>query len=110
MWDYIDSILTEIVPEETIAVETATGVARSKSKVVATTFLINLQKITFIQKILKEEVKPAPAQDGGDVDLFNKVTLKGACSSFMSSAATLENAIKSRLRDCISPELIVISV
>ncbi|XTZ10733.1 MAG: NifU family protein [cyanobacterium endosymbiont of Rhopalodia yunnanensis] len=110
MWDYIDNILTEIVQEETIAVETATGVASYKSKVAATTFLINPQKITFIQKILKEEVKRAPAQDGEDVDLFNKVTLKGNCSSFMSSAATLKNAVESRLCDRIFPELIVVSV
>ncbi|XTZ12521.1 MAG: NifU family protein [cyanobacterium endosymbiont of Rhopalodia inflata] len=110
MWEYINSILTEIVQEKTIAIETATGVVNSQFKVAATTFLINQQKITFIQKILKEEVKPAPAQEGGDVDLFNKVTLKRDCSSFMSSAATLKNGIKSRLRDRIFPELIVVSV
>ncbi|YAI82422.1 MAG: Fe-S cluster assembly protein NifU [cyanobacterium endosymbiont of Rhopalodia sterrenbergii] len=112
----IDDIIAEIVQEETIAVATATKIASSKSKVVSTTSLTNLQKITFIQKVLEEEVKPALAQDGGDVDLFDvegdlvKVILKGACGSCASSADTLKNAIEARLRDRISPKLIVVSV
>ncbi|MGP0128127.1 MAG: Fe-S cluster assembly protein NifU [cyanobacterium endosymbiont of Rhopalodia musculus] len=112
----IDDILAEIVEEETIAVEAATEIVRFKSKIAPTTSLTNLQKITLIQQVLEEEVKPALAQDGGDVDLFDiegnlvKVTLKGACGSCASSAATLKNAVEARLRNRISPELIVVSV
>jgi NifU-like protein len=106
-----DDILAEIVQEQTIAVE-AIEVAISKSKIAATTFLTNLPKITFIKKIIEEEVKPALAQDGGDVDLFGvelvKVALKEACGSCASSAATLENTIEFKYR--ILPELIVVSV
>ncbi|BBA79959.1 iron-sulfur cluster assembly protein [cyanobacterium endosymbiont of Rhopalodia gibberula] len=114
--DDILAELAEIVQEETMAVEAATEVALSKSKVVTTTSLTNLQKITLIQKVLEEEVKPALAQDGGDVDLFDvegdlvKVTLKGACNSCASSAVTLKNIIEDKLRDRISSELIVVSV
>ncbi len=108
----IDDILAEIVQEKTTAVTAATEVAQAKS----TTPLTNLQKITLIQQVLEEEVKPALAQDGGDVDLFDvegdlvKVVLKGACGSCASSTATLKTAIEARLRDRISPELTVISV
>lgn len=106
-----DDILAEIVQEQTIAVE-AIEVAISKSKIAATTSLENMPKITFIQKIIEEEVKPALAQDGGDVDLFGvelvKVALKEACGSCASSAATLENTIEFKYR--ILPELIVVSV
>ncbi|WP_267383981.1 Fe-S cluster assembly protein NifU [Cyanobacterium sp. uoEpiScrs1] len=111
----IDDILAEIVEEETIAVEAATEIAISK-RIVPTTPLTNIQKITLIQQVLEEEVKLDLVKDGGDVDLFDvegelvKVTLKGACSSCPSSAATLKNVIESRLRDRVSPELIVISV
>ena len=110
----IDDILAEIMQEETTAVVAETKNAHSK--VAATTPLTNLQKITLIQQVLEKEVKPALAQDGGDVDLFDvegdlvKVTLKGACGSCASSTATLKNAIEARLRDRISPELTVVSV
>ncbi|XLQ11928.1 MAG: NifU family protein [cyanobacterium endosymbiont of Epithemia adnata isolate EadnSB Bon19] len=112
-----DDILAEaeIVQEQTIAVE-AIEVAISKSKIAYTTCLTNLQKITFIKKTLEEEVKPALAQDGGDVDLFIdlfdvelvKVTLKEACGSRASSAATPKNTIEFKYR--IFPELVVVSV
>lgn len=110
----IDDILAEIMQEETKAVTAEAKNARSK--VAHTTPLTNLQKITLIQQVLEKEVKPALAQDGGDVDLFDvegdlvKVTLKGACGSCDSSAATLKNAIEARLRNRISPELTVVSV
>ena len=78
--------------------------------------LTNLQKITLIQQVLEEEVKPALAKDGGDVELFDiegnliKVVLKGACSSCSSSTFTLKTAIEARLRERISKDLTVIAV
>ena len=73
-------------------------------------------KANLIQQILEEEVKPFPAQDGGDIDLYDiegdlvKVVLKGACDACPSSTATLKLAIEARLKDRVDPELTVIAV
>ena len=110
----IDDILADISQEKATAVAAATEVA--EAKLAPEKPLTNLQKILLIQQVLEEEVKPALAQDGGDVDLFDvegnlvKVILKGACGSCASSTQTLKMAIEARLRDRISPELTVISV
>ena len=109
----IDDMIAEILQEKATAVAVATEVVKAKSE---TQPLTNLQKITLIQQVLQEEVKPALAQDGGDVDLFDvegdlvKVTLKGACGSCASSTQTLKIAIEARLRDRVSPDLTVIAV
>ncbi|MDJ0508771.1 MAG: Fe-S cluster assembly protein NifU [Crocosphaera sp.] len=109
----IDDLIAEIVQEKAAAVAIATEVVKAKSETLP---LTNLQKITLIQQVLEEEVKPALAQDGGDVDLFDvegdlvKVVLKGACDSCPSSTATLKMAIEARLRDRVSPDLNVIAV
>ncbi|HAC63250.1 MAG TPA: Fe-S cluster assembly protein NifU [Cyanothece sp. UBA12306] len=110
----IDDILADIIQEKATAVVAATEVA--EAKLTPNKPLTNLQKITLIQQILEEEVKPALAQDGGDVELFDvegnlvKVILQGACGSCASSTQTLKMGIEARLRDRISPELTVISV
>ncbi|WP_414579371.1 Fe-S cluster assembly protein NifU [Anabaena sp. CCY 9402-a] len=78
--------------------------------------LTNVQKIALIQKVLDEEVRPVLIADGGDVELYDvdgdivKVVLQGACGSCSSSTATLKIAIESRLRDRISPSLVVEAV
>ena len=109
----IDDMIAEIVQEKATAVAVATEVVKAKSETLP---LTNLQKITLIQQVLHEEVRPALAQDGGDVDLYDvegdlvKVILKGACDSCPSSTATLKMAIEARLRDRISQDLTVIAV
>lgn len=109
----IDDLIAEVLQERETAVAVATEVVKAKSEAKP---LTNIQKITLIQQVLEEEVKPALAQDGGDCDLFDvdgdlvKVVLKGACGSCASSTATLKMAIEARLRDRISPDLTVIAV
>lgn len=109
----IDDLIADIVQEKATAVAVATEVVKAKED---NTPLTTVQKITLIQKVLAEEVRPALAQDGGDVDLYDvegdlvKVVLKGACDSCPSSTATLKMAIEARLRDRVSPELTVIAV
>ena len=109
----IDDMIAEIVQEKATAVAVATEVVKAKSETLP---LTNLQKITLIQQVLQEEVRPALAQDGGDVDLYDvegdlvKVILKGACDSCPSSTATLKMAIEARLQDRVSPDLTVIAV
>lgn len=78
--------------------------------------LTNVQKIALIQKVLDEEVRPVLIADGGDVELYDiegdivKVQLTGACGSCASSTATLKQAVEARLRDRVSPSLVVESV
>jgi NifU-like protein len=78
--------------------------------------LTNLQKITKIQQVLEDQIKPVLAEDGGDVELFDvegdtvKVILKGSCSGCESSTETLKFAIEATLKDAVLPTLTVVSV
>ncbi len=78
--------------------------------------LTSVQRIALIQKVLDEEVRPVLIADGGDVELYDvegnlvKVVLQGACGSCSSSTATLKIAIESRLRDRVSPDVVVEAV
>jgi NifU-like protein len=78
--------------------------------------LTNLQKITSIQQVLEEEVRPVLAEDGGDVELFDVdgdrvlVQLKGACHSCNSATATLKGAIEATLKERVSESLVVEAV
>ncbi|WP_107666544.1 Fe-S cluster assembly protein NifU [Cyanothece sp. BG0011] len=109
----IDDMIADILQEKTTAVAVATEVVKAKSE---TKPLTNLQKITLIQQVLEEEIKPFLAKDGGDLELIDiegdlvKVTLKGACGSCASSTATLKGGIEARLKEKVSPDLTVIAV
>jgi Fe-S cluster biogenesis protein NfuA len=71
---------------------------------------------TRIQEILDAEIRPAVAQDGGDItlDRFEEgivyLHMKGACSGCPSSTATLKMGIESRLRELIPEVTEVVSV
>ncbi|MBR8828441.1 MAG: Fe-S cluster assembly protein NifU [Gomphosphaeria aponina SAG 52.96 = DSM 107014] len=115
----IDDILEEIAREQETALEVAQAVAIKKEKnpeILAVKNLTNLQKITLIQQVLEEEIKPLLISDGGDVELYDvegdrvQVKLKGACGSCESSTITLKHGIEARLRERVSPELVVLSV
>ncbi|EKQ67141.1 Modular FeS cluster scaffolding protein NifU [Leptolyngbyaceae cyanobacterium JSC-12] len=77
--------------------------------------LTTVQKIALIQAVL-HEVRPVLLADGGDVELYDiegdvvKVVLKGACGSCESSTATLKNAIEVRIKERVSPSLVVEAV
>ncbi len=78
--------------------------------------LTNLQKITLIQQVIEEEIRPVLIADGGDVELYDvdgdsvKVQLKGACGSCASSTDTLKIAIEGRLQKRVLPSLVVEAV
>ncbi len=63
-----------------------------------------------IVKILDEEIRPAVAQDGGDIsfekfeDGFVYLRMQGACSGCPSSMMTLKMGVETRLRESI-PEV-----
>ena len=120
----IDDLLYEVANEKEKSVEVATQVWQnnnpSPTPAESTTQtprpLTNLQKITLIQKVIDEEIRPILAEDGGDMELFDvegdvvKVILKGACSGCASSTETLKLAIEATLKEFVSPTLTVESV
>jgi len=115
----IDDIIAEVENEKETALKVAKEVATKKittSSDTAVKTLTNLQKITLIQQILEDEIKPLLASDGGDVELYDidgdkvKVKLKGACGSCESSTITLKQGIEARLREKVFSGLVVESV
>ena len=75
--------------------------------------LTNIQKIKLIQETLDREIKPALRKDGGDIELFdvsgNQVYVKllGTCASCSVSQVTLKDYVETKLRELVSPELVV---
>jgi len=87
---------------------TATAVAEAPVRTLTT-----LQKITLIQQVIDEEIRPVLIADGGDVELHDVdgdrvlVKLQGACNGCASSGDTIKYAIASQLRDRVLPTLTV---
>jgi NifU-like protein len=121
----IDDLLYEFANEKETSVAVATQVWQDNNPspapaATSTTQtpkpLTNLQKITLIQKVIDQEIRPILAEDGGDMELFDvegdvvKVILKGACSGCASSTETLKLAIEATLKERVSPSLTVESV
>ena len=69
-----------------------------------------------IRDILDNEIRPAVAQDGGDITLDRYedgivyLQMKGSCAGCPSSTATLKMGIESRLREAIPEVNEVVSV
>ncbi|MGK7951526.1 MAG: Fe-S cluster assembly protein NifU [Xenococcaceae cyanobacterium] len=114
----IDDLIYEVSAEQEKSVEVATAIATTSQPSPSPTAktLTNLQKITLIQRVIDEEIRPILAEDGGDMELFDvegdvvKVILKGACSGCASSTETLKLAIEATLKDRVLPSLTVESV
>ncbi|MCB2186724.1 MAG: Fe-S cluster assembly protein NifU [Deltaproteobacteria bacterium] len=75
--------------------------------------LTNIQKMKLIEETLEREVRPALKQDGGDIELIDidgdtvVVSLRGTCSTCAASQATLSQFVQSKLREFVTPELVV---
>ncbi|WP_412768518.1 Fe-S cluster assembly protein NifU [Leptolyngbya sp. KIOST-1] len=100
---------------ETVRAAAELAVAREQrsQEAAAPTPLTNLQKITLIQQVIDEEVRPILIADGGDVSLHDVegdrvlVKLQGACGSCASSTETLKYAIEAKLQRRVLPTLTV---
>lgn len=112
----IDDLLIEVAEARLAGISATPTSPAATATITAPKVLTNLQKITLIQQVLTEQIKPVLAQDGGNVELFDvegdvvKVILQGACSSCASSTETLKIAIEGTLRQQVSPNLIVEAV
>lgn len=78
--------------------------------------LTNIQKIGLITETLEREVRPALMRDGGDIELVDVegdkvlVTLRGNCAQCRVSSITLREVVQAKLREFVSPELVVLEV
>jgi len=78
--------------------------------------LTNIQKIRLIEETLQREIQPALKKDGGDIELVDvngdhvQVRLRGACSSCKAAPITLKDFVEKKLREFVTPELIVVEV
>jgi NifU-like protein len=118
----IDDLLAEVALERQ-EVELALETCLSLSPKPAPTVQVNsqprlttLQKVSLIQQVLEEEIRPYLMADGGDLELYDidgdrvQVILKGACGDCPSSLATLKLGIEETLRDRVSSSLVVEAV
>jgi NifU-like protein len=75
--------------------------------------LTNIQKIKLIEETLEREIKPALKQDGGDIQLVDVdgnrvlVNLRGTCASCSAAEVTLKHYVEAKLRELVTPELVV---
>ena len=82
----------------------------AKKKVI---HLTNIQKIKLIEETLAREIKPALKKDGGDIELVDVdgnnvlVKLRGTCATCSASQITLKHYVESKLRELVTPELLV---
>ena len=75
--------------------------------------LSNIQKMRLIEETIEREIRPSLQLDGGDIELIdivgNRVIVatRGACSACKSAPITLKNLVEAKLREFVSPELVV---
>ncbi|HOS60519.1 MAG TPA: NifU family protein, partial [Syntrophorhabdaceae bacterium] len=75
--------------------------------------LTNLKKMRMVEEIIEREIKPSLKQDGGDIELIDivdnrvLVATRGACATCQASQVTLKGFVEWKLKELVSPELIV---
>ena len=75
--------------------------------------LTNLQKIKLIEESIEREINPTLKKDAGRMELIDVdgnrvlVRLGGSCASCVKSPVTLKHYVESKLRELVSPELVV---
>jgi NifU-like protein len=92
-------------------IDSIQGTARPVAK--KTPALTNLQKIKLIEESIEREINPTLKKDAGKLELIDVdgnrvlVRLGGTCASCAKSPVTLKHYVESRLRELVSPELVV---
>jgi len=101
----IEAILAEIVGEKRKKPTPPPPPAGKK--------LTNLQKIKLVEETLEREIIPPMRADGGDLELVDidgntvYVALRGTCSFCPSAEFTLKKYVESKLKELVSPDLVV---
>lgn len=110
----IEDILLEVYPPQNTAVPSPARPVAVPTTPAPT--LTTVQKITLIQQVLDQEVRPVLMADGGDVELHDVdgdrvlVKLQGACHGCASSQDTVRYAIAAQLRERVLPSLEVVAI
>ncbi len=74
--------------------------------------MTNLQRIALITDTIDKEIRPTLVQDGGDLDLIDIagnevfIALRGQCAACSSATYTTES-IEAKLREMVSPDIVV---
>lgn len=109
-WDVLAEPLAELIKEhvqrgEAVLIEAATEEDDSNDSEI----------VRHIKQILREEIRPAVAMDGGDI-VFEKfedgrvyLHMQGACAGCPSSTMTLKDGIETRLKAAIPDIVEVVS-
>lgn len=75
--------------------------------------MTNIQKIRLIEETLEREIRPQLKKDGGGIEFIdfadNTVFVKlcGTCSTCSASQVTLKHYVETRIKELVSPELVV---
>jgi NifU-like protein len=75
--------------------------------------MTNIQKIKLIEETLDREIRPALQKDGGNIELIDVdgdlvyVKLIGTCAACSASQITLKHYVETRLREMVTPEIVV---
>ncbi len=75
--------------------------------------MTNLQKIKLIEESIEREINPMLKKDAGRLELVDVdgnrvlVRLGGSCASCVKSPVTLKHYVEAKLRELVSPELVV---
>lgn len=75
--------------------------------------LTTIQKLQLIQETIEREIRPSLRQDGGDIELVDldgrlvTVSLRGTCSQCRVSKVTLKDVVQAKLREFVSPDMVV---
>ncbi len=110
----IQDIIDDVWKHELSGQKATQSTARTEAQPQKT--MNTLQKITSIQHVLEEEIKPALAMDGGSIELIDvegnivKVKLHGACGTCASGSITLKGYVERVLQEKVLPELQVVQV
>jgi NifU-like protein len=86
---------------------------RAEAKPGAKPKLTNIQKIRMIEESLEREIRPSLRHDGGDIELIDVignrvlVATRGACKTCKASDITLKHFVEAKLRELVSPDLII---
>jgi len=75
--------------------------------------MTNIQKMKLVEETIKNEIAPALQKEGGDIELIDIVgdkvivALRGKCTQCLLSGWTMQNFVQAKLREFVSPEIVV---
>ncbi len=90
--------------------ETGGGIWRVKPERAKMT---NIQKMKLVEETIRNEIAPALQKEGGDIELIDVerdkviVALRGKCTQCLLSGWTMQNFVQAKLREFVSPEIVV---